>query len=82
MIEDRRQQIMKLKRNFRRRLKAEILKTGQDMGLFDSRNSKAFIFENLNKRRGRFDQCSKDELAMVFTNAGVDLDRIKCEGGH
>lgn len=51
----------------------ELLELGEDLGVFADEAAQAFLYEKLNKKRGRFDTCGKGELIRVFLESGVDL---------
>ncbi|RJX19010.1 MAG: ParB/RepB/Spo0J family partition protein [Desulforudis sp.] len=56
-----------------KKTKAEILKLGEEFGVFADKKAKVFLFEKLLKKRGEFKTCKKSELVRVFIESGVDL---------
>ena len=56
-----------------KKTKAEILSIGEKFGIFQDDNARAFLFEVLNKKRGKFKSCKKSELVRVFLESGADL---------
>ena len=52
----------------------EMLKLGEDLGVFSDKKAQAFLYETLLKKRGSFKSCKKAELIRVFLESGVDLD--------
>jgi len=51
----------------------EILNMIAKFGMDKDEKVLAFLHENLNKKRGRFDTCKKTELVSIFFDSGVDL---------
>ncbi|WP_028316662.1 ParB/RepB/Spo0J family partition protein [Desulfatibacillum aliphaticivorans] len=57
----------------KRKTKAEIIELGNLFEIFSSGEAKAFLFETLGKKRGKFETCKKSELVQVFLESGIDL---------
>lgn len=51
----------------------EILNLIAKFGIDKDAKAMAFLHENLNKKRGRFDTCKKEELVLIFLDSGIDL---------
>lgn len=52
---------------------AEIHAIAAEFGLWERKEAKAFLFETLNKKRGNFKSCKKDELCRIILESGMDL---------
>jgi ParB family chromosome partitioning protein len=52
---------------------AEIHAIAAEFGLWERKEAKAFLFETLNKKRGNFKSCKKDELVRIMLESGMDL---------
>lgn len=57
----------------KKKTKDEILSIGEKFGIFQDKNAQAFLYEVLNKKRGKFKSCKKSELIRVFLESGADL---------
>lgn len=51
----------------------EILDMIAKFGIDKDEKALTYLFENLNKKRGRFDTCKKAELVSIFLDSGIDL---------
>jgi len=51
----------------------EILAMIVKFGIDKDTKAQAYLHENLNKKRGRFDTCKKSELVSIFLDSGIDL---------
>jgi len=51
----------------------EILALGEKFEIFADKKAKDFLYEKLNKKRGKFTNCKKTELKSIFLESGVDL---------
>lgn len=51
----------------------EMMEIGEKHGIFSDRKAQTFLYEVLNKKRGKFSSCKKAELIRVFLESGVDL---------
>jgi hypothetical protein len=51
--------------------KHELLAMGQHGGIFDDKDAQGYLFYDLNKKRGRFDTCTKSQLAEIFYHVGI-----------
>lgn len=52
---------------------AEIHEWADEHGIWKYRESNTYLFEVLNKKRGKFTSCKKDELVQLILNCGLDL---------
>ena len=51
----------------------EIHAIAEKYGLWDLKETQSFLFEVLNKKRGKFRSCKKADLIRLFLESGVDL---------
>ena len=51
----------------------EILAIGEGFDIFQDKKAKDFLYEVLNKKRGKFKNCKKSELIRMLIESGVDL---------
>ena len=51
----------------------EIHAIAEEFKLWERKEAQAFLFEALNKKRGNFKSCKKDELVRIFLESGMDL---------
>lgn len=52
---------------------AEMLRMGEELGVFSDKKAQTFLYEKLLKKRGSFKSCKKAELIRIFLESGVDL---------
>lgn len=52
---------------------AEIHAIAEEFKLWERKEAQAFLFETLNKKRGNFRSCKKDELCRLILESGMDL---------
>lgn len=62
-----------IKRFAKKNTKDWLMQVGEELNIFKGSKARAFLFENLNKKRNKFHTCSKIELIHVFLESGVDL---------
>lgn len=51
----------------------EILNMIAKFGIDKNEKALTYLYENLSKKRGRFDTCKKAELVSIFLDSGIDL---------
>lgn len=51
--------------------KSDLLAMGQRAGIFDDKDAQQYLFYDLNKKRGRFDTCTKSQIAEIFYYVGI-----------
>jgi len=56
-----------------KKTKDEILRFGEELGIFADPKAQAFLFEVLGKKRGKFHTCKKPELVRLILESGVNL---------
>jgi ParB family transcriptional regulator, chromosome partitioning protein len=56
---------------FQKKTIAEMLKFGEELGIFEDAKAQAYLHDKIEKKR--FDKCKKTELVDVFLKSGVDL---------
>ncbi|MCX5818426.1 MAG: ParB N-terminal domain-containing protein [Deltaproteobacteria bacterium] len=52
---------------------AEIRALAEKFGIFADPKAQKYLYETLNKKRGKFDTCKKAELVRIVLESGVDL---------
>jgi ParB family transcriptional regulator, chromosome partitioning protein len=56
-----------------KKTKAEIMAIAEEFKLFETKEAKAFLYEVLLKKRGKFDLLKKGEMIRVILESGVEL---------
>jgi len=46
---------------------------GEELDIFNQKEAQTYLYEVLNKKRGNFKSCKKDELIRIFLESGADL---------
>lgn len=59
-----------------KKTKAEILEIGRTFKVFEQEAAKAYLYETLGKKRGKFETCKKNELVKLFLDSGANLDGV------